>query len=71
MKKIKKLASLLLALVMVLSMTVTAFAENPTITAPENSDRTYDVYQIFTGSLAGNILSDVRWETTVPARLES
>lgn len=36
-------------------------AENVTITAPAGSTRTYDVYQIFTGDLSGNVLSNVKW----------
>lgn len=43
MKHTKKLASLLLALVMVFALATTAFAaENTTISAPEGSTRTYD-----------------------------
>lgn len=61
MKKMKKLVSVLLTLVMALSMTVTAFAADTTITAPAGSTRTYDVYQIFTGDLSGKVLSNVKW----------
>lgn len=65
MKHAKKLASLLMALVMVLGMsvgtTVTAFAADTTISAPEGSTRTYDVYQIFTGDLHEGVLSNVKW----------
>lgn len=63
MKHAKKLASLLLALVLVFSLTATAFAEGTdiTISAPADSTRTYDVYQIFTGDLAGEVLSNVKW----------
>lgn len=65
MKHAKKLASLLMALVMVLGMsvgtTVTAFAANTTISAPADSTRTYDVYQIFTGDLHEGVLSNVKW----------
>ena len=62
MKHVTKLASLLLALVMVFALTITVSAvDNPTISAPAGSTRTYDVYQIFTGDLSGNVLSNVKW----------
>lgn len=62
MKHVTKLASLLLALVMVFALTITvSAAEDATISAPEGSTRTYDVYQIFTGDLSGNVLSNVKW----------
>ena len=62
MKHTKKLASLLLALVMVFALATTAFAaENTTISAPEGSTRTYEVYQIFTGDLHEGVLSNIKW----------
>lgn len=62
MKHTKKLASLLLALVMVFALATTAFAaENTKISAPEESTRTYDVYQIFTGDLHEGVLSNIKW----------
>ena len=62
MKHIKKLASLLLAVVMILALATTAFADtNPTITAPSGSNHTYKVYQIFYGDLSGDVLSNVKW----------
>lgn len=62
MKHTKKLASLLLALVMVFALAATAFAaENAAISAPEGSTRTYEVYQIFTGDLYNGALSNVKW----------
>ena len=62
MKHVTKLASLLLALVMVFALTTTVFAAGETtISAPAGSTRTYDVYQIFTGDLSGNVLSNVKW----------
>ena len=61
MKHAKKLASFLLVLVMVFALATTAFAADTTITAPAGSTRTYDVYQIFTGDLAGGVLSNVKW----------
>ena len=62
MKHTKKLAGLLLALVMVFALATTAFAAgNTTISAPEESTRTYDVYQIFTGDLHEGVLSNIKW----------
>ena len=62
MKHARKPASLLLALIMVFALATTAFAaENTTISAPEGSTRTYDVYQIFTGDLHEGVLSNIKW----------
>lgn len=62
MKHAKKFASLLLALVMVFALATTAFAaEDTTISAPEGSTRTYEVYQIFTGDLHEGVLSNIKW----------
>ncbi len=64
MKRIQKVASLLLAMVMVFAMTVTAFAsggdvpENP----PAGETGRYKIYQIFTGTFAdGELSSNVKW----------
>lgn len=62
MKHAKKLASLLLALVMVLAMSTTAFAAN--VTLPQGDllkDHTFVAYQIFTGNEVNGVLSDVEW----------
>ena len=65
MKHARKLASLLLALVMVFAQATTASAagDTSTITAPDGSTRTYEVYQIFTGDLdpESKVLSNVKW----------
>ena len=61
MKHMRKFACLLLALIMVFALATTAFATDVTITAPAGSTRTYEVYQIFTGDLANNVLSNVKW----------
>lgn len=64
MKTLKKIMAFAVCLVMVLAMTVTAFADDTTqtytITAPDN-DHKYEIYQIFTGTLSGSVLSDVKW----------
>ena len=62
MKHTKKLASLLLALVMVFALATTAFAaKTAAISAPKESTRTYEVYQIFTGDLHEGVLSNIKW----------
>ena len=50
------------SVVMVFALATTAFAaENTTISPPEGSTRTYDVYQIFTGDLHEGVLSNIKW----------
>lgn len=65
MKKMNKLLALVLAMVMVLGLAATAFAEGTTqtftISAPAGSTHTYDIYQIFTGDLNEQVLSNVKW----------
>ncbi|MDO4330693.1 MAG: isopeptide-forming domain-containing fimbrial protein [Lachnospiraceae bacterium] len=78
MKQIKKLASLLLALVMVLSMTVTGFAETTTtekgkgeftITLEnDKSGHEYKAYQIFKGDLV--VKQEGTTETKVLSNIE-
>ena len=64
MKKMKRLVALALSVVMVLAMSVFAFAAegNGTykITAPA-TDHQYEIYQIFTGDLSNGTLSNVKW----------
>lgn len=64
MKKMKRLVALALSVVMVLAMSVIAFAQNDdgtyNITAPATAHR-YEIYQIFTGDLSGETLSNVKW----------
>lgn len=67
MTTMKKLASLVLAMLMLLGMFTFASAEETTysITVPDKSGHTYEVYQIFTGNLTETdgklILTDVVW----------
>ena len=67
MKHTKKLLTLVLAVVLVMSLGITAFADTTktyTITAPATFHQ-YEIYQIFTGDLVeedGNlVLSNVKW----------
>lgn len=63
MKKMKRLVALALSVVMVLAMSVFAFADE-TYTITINSaveGHTYEAYQIFSGSLSGGKLTDIKW----------
>lgn len=60
----KRIASVLLTLVMILGLAVSAFADGETTAGPTISvtdDRTYEVYQIFTGDLHKGTLSNIKW----------
>lgn len=65
MRKLKKLASLLLALVMCFGLTCpAAFAEETTYSITINNSvegYTYQAYQIFTGDYSGGVLSNIEW----------
>ena len=68
MKHARKLASLLLALVMVFALATTAFAADTTYTITISNAQpghTYEAYQIFAGDLAekeeGKVLSNIVW----------
>lgn len=75
MKNMRKLFAMVLAVIMVMSLATTAFAaegdENETsydITITHNNAtqaHTYGAYQIFTGDLSGNVLSNIVWGTGV------
>ena len=66
MQRVKRMLALLAAFALVLAMAVPAFADGATysITAPNNG-HTYEVYQIFTGTLTEDnsikVLSDIKW----------
>ena len=69
MKKMNKLLALVLAMVMVLGLAASAFADGeetqPTtysITINNSAEgHTYEAYQIFTGDLSGTTLSNIVW----------
>ena len=73
MKHLKKLAALLLAVVMTMAMSMTAFAadaETYTLTLTgTTTGHTYEAYQIFTGDLKDSTLSNIKWGSGVdPAK---
>ena len=74
MKRTKRIASVLLALVMALSLITTAFAAGETYSITIKNDaagHTYEAYQIFAGDLAikdgVKTLSNIRWGSGVSA----
>lgn len=72
MKKAKKILGLLLAMMMMMSVAITAMAEETySITINNSAERhTYEAYQIFTGDLStnedgGKVLSNIVWGSGV------
>lgn len=69
MKKMKKFASILLALVMAMALTVPALADETKVITINNqtSGHTYEAYQIFAGTVSTNEdkLSDVVWGSSL------
>lgn len=65
MKRVKRVLALLAAFALVLAMAVPAFADGAnqyTISVPEGSNHTYQVYQIFTGDYSSDgKLSNIKW----------
>lgn len=62
MKHMKKFIGVLLAMIMALAMTMTAFAA--TVTVPSDGilkDHTFTAYQVLSGREEGGVLSDVKW----------
>ncbi|MCD8074845.1 MAG: isopeptide-forming domain-containing fimbrial protein [Lachnospiraceae bacterium] len=71
MRRFRKIAGLMLALVMAVAMSVTALAYTITIDN-STSGHTYEAYQIFTGDLTGNgtasdpyVLANIEWGSGV------
>ena len=60
MKKMKKLLSILSAAIMLIAMTTTVFA-NATLRREFGDTHEYAVYQIFTGTVLSDVISDVKW----------
>ena len=69
MKHIKKLASLLLAVVMILALATTAFAASDKTITIGNAKKghTYTAYQIFSGTVKDGELKNIQWGTGVTA----
>ena len=68
MKHLKKLAGVLLALAMVFTLALPAFADETTYSITINNSaegHTYEAYQIFTGDLSGTTLSNIVWGSGV------
>ncbi len=58
MKRIKRIAAVVMAAIMALAMSITAFADE---TKPTVKSGSYKIYQIFTGDYSEGILSNVKW----------
>lgn len=67
MKKLKKMAAMLLALTMILMMSVPVSAAGEySISITNSSTRhTYEAYQIFSGDLSNGVLSNISWGSGV------
>lgn len=64
MKKLKQFGSLVLALMLAVALSCPAFAAGDAYTITINGDaenHTYQAYQIFTGDLSNNKLSNIEW----------
>ena len=66
MKRLKGMISALLAAVMVLAMSMTAFAATVTISDDDIlKGHTFTAYQVFKGDEADDVLSNVEWGTGI------
>ncbi len=61
MKKMKRLVALALSVVMVLAMSVFAFAGEVTNSKVNITNHTFDAYQIFSGKYEEDTLSNIQW----------
>ncbi len=69
MSKMKKLVGLLLAMIMVLAMSLSVFADDTkhtiTINGTINEGDTFNAYQIFSGDESNGVLSNISWGSGV------
>ena len=62
MKNIKKIVALVIAVAMVLAMGVSVFAAEHTVSAPtDRANHTYEIYQVFTGTVDGDQLTNLKY----------
>ena len=81
MKLFKKMMALVIAMVMVLSMSMAVFAadgDTPAATTTKTitinngkAGHTYTLYQIFTGKVDGQELTDIQWGSHAPAAMKT
>lgn len=81
MKHMKKIMALVIAMVMMLSMSISVFADpadppatSTTKTITINNGKaghTYTLYQIFTGKVDGDELTNLQWGTDAPAAMKT
>ncbi len=66
MKNTKRLSAVVLAMVLVFAMSFTAFAFDITLKSEPSTPtegHVYDIYQIFTGDLEGDVLANIKYGT--------
>ena len=63
MKRIKRIAAVMMAAIMALAMSITAFATEVSSegASTPTGTHTYEIYQIFTGDYADGVLSNIKW----------
>lgn len=63
MKRIKRIAAVMMAAIMALAMSITAFATEASSegASTPTGTHTYEIYQIFTGDYADGVLSNIKW----------